>query len=409
MSKHRPLMSIDAAQRAIQSRAKPLEGRRVALKDALGCYLTEDVVSDLDYPPFDKALMDGYAVRSSDCTSAGAKLASVGSIAAGSQAAGEVQSGQCVQINTGAPIPPGADSVIPIEEVEVSPDELSVTCQASVKPDQYVSRRGEAVKAGDVILRSGVRIGPPQIAALAAVGVANPLVGSAIRSAILVTGDELVAVNEKPTGPQIRNSNGPMLRALLEQEGCEILELPVVGDDRDKLAGLIEKGLEADVLCISGGVSMGKYDFVPEVLESLGVQFHVRKIAIKPGRPTHYGTSPGGTHVFGLPGNPVSVLIGFVLCVRPLLGVLAGAPWQTPTHLPATLSENLGANGDRQAYLPAMLIVGQSRKITARVLPWKGSGDPFGPARANGFVVRPPLAEAAPAGAEVDCLPLTMP
>jgi molybdopterin molybdotransferase len=223
--------------------------------------------------------------------------------------------------------------------------------------------------------------------------------------AVLVTGDELVPVEARPSGGQIRNSNGPCLRALAAEAGCEVIDLGVVGDDRSLLAARVGDGLQADVLCITGGMSMGQHDYVPEVLAGFGVRTEVQKIAIKPGKPALFGVGSRDQIVFGLPGNPVSCLVCFLIVVRAALSAMQGRA-AMPGMVAATVTAPLPATRGREEYLPARLE--QTSRAAWSVTPvrWGGSGDPFGAAAANGLLVRDANAPAAEAGAMVPVVPL---
>lgn len=377
---------------------RPLDTCVVPLDQALGLTLAGSIQCDIDYPPFDKAMMDGFAVRAMDCQSPGTSLHIAGEIPAGGQADREVASGQAVRINTGAPLPPGADAVVMIEHAEISPDGQSVVIRDSVRPGQHIARRGVDIRAGDVVLAAGTHIGPAQIAALAAAGAGQVEVCRRPRVAVLVTGDELVDISTQPGPGQIRNSNGPCLLALARQAGCEVVDLGVVGDDRPRLAERLREGLAADVLCITGGMSMGQHDYVPGVLAEVGVRLEVQKIAIKPGKPTAFGVGPAGQLIFGLPGNPVSCFVGFTVFVRAALAGLQGREVAPPPTIPAALECPLRPAGARAEYIPACLRPDEAGGWRVSPVRWQGSGDPFGLARANGLIVRAADAPGLEAG-----------
>ncbi len=404
------LLAIEAARRAVLDHVGVGSVTTVPLRDATGRVLARPVVNDVDYPPFDKAMMDGYAVRAADvataCAAAPAMLRVVGQVGAGHDAAGHVGLGEAVQINTGAPVPPGADAVVPVENTELSADGSAVAVSVAVPAGKHIDARAKYVAAGSAVLSPGVRMAAGQIAAAAAAGAATVSVYARPRVAYLVTGDELVDVSERPRGPQIRNSNGPMLSSLICQAGGEPIDLGVVGDDRAALADRVREGLTADVLCISGGISMGAFDFVPEVLESCGVRTVFRKVAIKPGKPVLFGVCENGARVFGLPGNPSSGFVCFWLLVRPVLAALLGLGDQVPIPRTARLAGTCGANGNRQSYAPALLRTDEDGASVAERLDWHGSGDPFGLSRANAFIVRRPDALAAASGDCVAIIPL---
>ncbi|HRX85163.1 MAG TPA: molybdopterin molybdotransferase MoeA, partial [Phycisphaerae bacterium] len=306
-------------------------------------------------------------------------------------------------INTGAPIPPGADAVVRVEDTEVSADRRSVTIRVTVAEGQSICRRGAYVRAGDAVLEPGDRFGPGELAVAATAGATRVKVHGAACVAVLVTGDELVSAAQKPVGGQIRDSNGPMLEALLAAEGAEVTDLGRAGDERGVLTEKVQHGLDHDVLCLTGGVSMGAFDFVPEVLAACGVRIHFQKMRTKPGRPTLFGTTEAGTLVFGLPGNPVSALVGYTLLVQPAIAGLHGrVAW--PRVRPAVLEGAVGRTGERTSFSPAAVTFGEDGRLVAAPRTWYGSGDPFGLRRANGFIVRPPQSPDAAPGEVVEVL-----
>ena len=400
------LLSIEAAQQAVSEHVLPGQPVRVPLEDVLGRVLAEPVVCDVDYPPFDKAMMDGYAVRAADLTATPALLRVVGQIAAGHEAATRVGEGEAVQINTGAPVPRGADAVVPVEDTERVQDGSAVSVSASVPAGKHIDPAAKYLSAGATVLSPGVRMEPAQIAAAAAAGAASVSVYARPSVAILVTGDELVEVDTQPRGAQIRNSNGPMLRSLVTQAGGEVVDLGVVCDDKSALTDRIREGLSSDVLCISGGISMGAFDFVPEVLAACGVRLVFRKLAIKPGKPVLFGIGERGTRVFGLPGNPSSGFVCFWLLVRPALTALAGLHGRSPVEVSARLTGDCPATKDRQSYSPARIAVDDGGALTVAHLSWHGSGDPFGLSSANGLIVRPPGSPVAVGRDTVSVIPL---
>ncbi len=404
MREQTALTPISEALAAIERAVHRLPVTRLPLEQAAGLTLATGIVCDIDYPPFDKAMMDGFAVRAADCRGAGTTLRVTGELAAGQVAADELLTGDAVRINTGAPLPPGADAVVVIEHVELYDDGLRMSTPDTPSPGTHVARRGSDVRAGAIVLEAGTRLGPAQVAAAAAAGAAQVEVYRRPRMAVLVTGDELVPIGKRPTGAQIRNSNGPALAALARQAGCEVIDLGIAGDDRAQLADKVAAGLQADVLCISGGVSMGQHDYVPEVLEQAGVRFDVRKVAIRPGKPIIIGVGPAGQMVFGLPGNPVSSFVCFLVFVRAAVAGLQGRAVTMPPMLSVTLDAPLPAAGQRTEFLPAQLTAGTNGEWRASPTRWQGSGDLFGLARSNGLLVREVNAPAAEAGVKVPAI-----
>ncbi len=385
------LISVDEALGRVLEHVSPGASEAVPLRDALGRVLAQPLVCDLDYPPFDKAAMDGYAVRAEDISDAAAgrcvTLKHVGAVGAGHESDVALRSGQAIQINTGAPVPQGADAVVRVEDTESEGDVVRV--MSAVARGTNIVKRATYVSAGSVCLNTGQALGPGEIAVAAAAGAADIEVYGRPRVAVLVTGDELVDVSANPSGAQIRNSNGPMLESLIVRSGGMCTGVDVVGDDRDALAGVIRAGLVgADVLCLSGGISMGAFDFVPEMLASCGVRFVFRKVAIKPGKPTLFGVTDDGTCVFGLPGNPVSAFVAFRLFVHPALLRLQGLPMLGFDRMRARLNGTCKAARDRSSYTPVRVAADESGTLRATRIAWQGSGDPFGLVGANGLLVR---------------------
>lgn len=396
MADPNPLTPIETAQRVVMQSVRPTEEETVALSAALGRVLARDVRSDIDFPPFDRAMMDGYAMRTEDAVSADVRLRPCGEIAAGRMPDICVESGSAVRINTGAPVPEGANCVVPIEQIEH--DDQDIRVRSAPKKGQHITPRATYVRAGDVVLEKGIFLGASQIAVAATVGAQELCVHQKPRVSVLVTGDELVDAGQKPGPGQIRNSNGPMLTALLGEDGIEAQQSVWASDDPDQLANHIREGLKGDCLCISGGISMGQFDFVPQVLSECGVSMRVRKIAIKPGKPTLFGVAQTGCAVFGLPGNPMSSLVAYRLLVSPALRVMQGASDVLPVEWSAVLEGELKATTDRRSYWPVVLTSGDGPSPVAKVCAWRGSGDPFGFARANALVVQNPHQSAVRTG-----------
>jgi molybdopterin molybdotransferase len=369
--------------------------RTVAIAEAQGFILADDLHADRDYPPFDKSLMDGYAIVCGNSDER--KL--VGEVAAGGVRNELLSSGEAVAIMTGAPIPPGADGVIPVENAIVAGD--TIRFRADVTPGRYIARRGSDCRQGDTVLAAGSVIGPAQLAVAASVGATSMEVFARPRAAVLSTGDEIVPIHADPGPSQIRNSNSPMLRSLLQRLGCETIDLGHVRDEPALIRNAIELGLQHDLLFVTGGMSMGKYDYVPRVLREIGVQLHVTKLRIKPGKPFVFG-SRAGRFVFGLPGNPVSAFVCTLRLASRLIarlrGERVGERW-----IDAELETPLPANGPREFYQPAMLVQTGNRTL-ARPLGWKGSADVFTLARADALLVRPADDPQRLAGSRVQLL-----
>jgi len=397
------MISVEQAQHEVLSRIQPLEMETVKLSEALFQTLARRVTCDMDYPPFDRSVMDGFAVRASDVACAPVTLRIVAQIPAGRIVDRALQAGEAMQINTGAAIPRGADTVVRVEITEPVEGGRSVRITDVVPGGKFITKRGAYARCNDVALRVGTLITPSEIAVAATAGAAKVVVYRRPRVAVLATGDELVDIDAVPTGAQIRNSNQHTLCGLIRNAHANAIALPAVGDHRDHLRNAIQQGLDYDVLCLSGGVSMGAFDFVPEVLSQCGVSFHVRKMAVKPGRPTIFGTTDRGTLVFALPGNPVSALVGFELLVRPALSALVGRG-RIPRPVKMKLNGRLEATTNRRSYFPVSVRVDEDGSLVATPLCWGGSGDPVGIAGADGLATRAADSPASEDGDMIDVL-----
>ena len=361
------MLEVDAALRTVLEHARPLAARAAA--PTLGRALGEGLTADLDSPPFAKALMDGYAIRSADLRDGHGTFAVLEEIAAGAVSTLAVTAGRATRIFTGAKLPDGADAVVKQELAVVAADGRVTLNDPSATPGRNVMGRGREMRAGEVVLPKGTVLTPAALGVCATVGRATALQVPSPTVAIVTTGDELVEAGVTPTGAQIRNSNGPMLAGLVGRAGGVPRGLGTARDDEAALTAVVRDGLTADVLLLVGGVSVGTFDLVPQVLASLGVTAHFHKVRMKPGKPLFFG-SLGDTLVFGLPGNPVSAFVCFELFVRPALRVLAGLPpaWCPP--LSGELAEPFAASNDRPTFHPVRLA---GTRVTP--LPWFGSAD----------------------------------
>ncbi len=314
---------LEDAQRDVLAAVPALPVVTVALDDARGLALAEPVAAPHDIPPFANSAMDGYAVRAADVADVPVRLDVTEDVAAGHVAAGRVEPGSAIKIMTGAPMPDGADAVVRVEDTEPGPS--SVVINASVEVGTALRRAGGDVEAGVLVFEAGTRLSPPHLAVLSSLGVARPTVGRRPVVAILSTGDEVLPPDAAELAPgQIRDTNRPLLRALLAELGADVVDLGIVGDDARALRSLIERGAAvADAVFTSGGVSMGEYDLVKQVLAELGsIEFW--KVAMQPAKPFAFGLVDG-TPLFGLPGNPVSVMVAFEQFARPALLEMMGS------------------------------------------------------------------------------------
>ena len=375
----------------------------VALGQAWGRVLAEDVYADRDYPPFNRSTRDGFAVRAEDVRQANSVLTLSGEIRAGEYFKGDVKPGHCAAIMTGAPLPAGTDAVAMVEHTRTQGDKVEIG--GPMVPFENVVRKGSEAQAGQCILPKGRRIRASEIGLLASVGAASAPVHVRARVAIIPTGDEIVPIDRQPEWYQVRNSNSSMLAAVVTSAGGNPWEIGIGPDQKEALRSLIEKALEADMLLLSGGVSMGKYDFVEDVLADLGAEFYFRSVAIWPGKPLVFGRVHG-KFFFGLPGNPVS---GFVTCnlfARPAIGMLMGSGFERPSFLRARLAKPVHHKTGLTTFMPARIETRETEPVVGLV-GWQGSGDLAGVAQANGFLVVHPEQPSPKAGDWVDVMPMT--
>jgi len=380
------MLTYEQARRTVIEQVEKARGPRAAANisiwDALGLVLAEEVKTDRDYPPFHRSTRDGYAVRAAEATP-GATLRCVAEIKAGDTVTQPLASGTCVQIMTGAAVPSSADAVVMIEHT--SRDGDSVRFERAAQPGQNIVPRGSEAKRVDTILPPGMRLGYAELALAAQVGATQLRCASKPRVAILSTGDEVVAIDQEPGAFQIRNSNSVSLAAQVRLAGGEPVLLGNAADRIDDLREKISRGLREDVLVLSGGVSMGKYDLVETVLKDLGAEFYFDGVAIRPGRPAVFGKC-GDTFVFGLPGNPVSTMVTFELFVVPAIDLLGGSSARDLPFVEARLGAALNEKPGLTHFLPAR-VEWRGTKPEVKALPWQGSGDIAALARANCFLV----------------------
>lgn len=348
----------------------------VPLEGTPGRVLAESVAADRDLPALDRSMRDGYALRAVDMPG---RASVTGQVRAGEIFHGAVEWCEAIEIMTGAPVPRGADAVVMLEHVTRKDDVIEL--DRAVKPGENVNPRGIEAKAGTTVLDSGKRIGYSEVALLATVGCTSVNVYRQLQVAILATGDELVPVGEQPAEHQIRNSNLHSLAAQVRRAGAIPIPLPVARDHSAETRELIERGLAADMLLISGGVSAGKYDLVEDVLRELGAEFYFDRVAIQPGAPLVFGRVRG-KFFFGLPGNPVSTMVTFELFARAAIDLLSGcrvAPLPVAT---ARLTQEFKHRPGLTRFIPAKVENGEVAPV-----PWKGSSDLVSFCRANAFLV----------------------
>jgi molybdopterin molybdotransferase len=427
------VLSFEDAYEVVRERccqilkAEDRPSEEVILMLGLGRVLAEPVGADRDFPPFPRATRDGFAVRAQDLANGTTTLRVVGQVRAGDTYDLPVASGEAVEIMTGAAVPAGADAVVMVEYTErqsravnhkgheepqrnrgaIDSDDhiLDISGHEKRRPAEKVTEElveirravsagenivpaGAEARVGQELLPRGVRLGSAQIALAAAAGKASLKVYRKPRVAILSTGDELVEVAEKPGPSQIRNSNSYSLAALVTECGGEAVQLPIAPDEEGKLTELIQEGLKADMLLLSGGVSMGKFDLVEQALKKLGAKFSFTGALIQPGKPVVFG-EVGSIPFFGLPGNPVSVMVTFELFARQVVEALSGAQPERLKSAKAKLRKEFKTKTGLTRFLPATLD-GRLDDPEVEVVPWQGSGDMLAAARANCYLVVPP-------------------
>ncbi|MHC4607857.1 MAG: molybdopterin molybdotransferase MoeA [Planctomycetota bacterium] len=393
----------ETALQIVLEKARPLDPCRIPLQDALGSCLAEEVRADRDSPPADRSAMDGFAVRSGDLSDAPTTLPLRGECAAGAAESLSVKAGTCVRIFTGANIPEGADAVVMVEETEEAGD--GIAFRSPVRPGRHIRRKGENARKGEMLLRPGMRLDAMRIGVCAAVGVSEPLVHRRPRVAILSTGRELRSAGDLVGDHQIRDSNGPVLEASLRAWGLPGAALRNAPDDLEVISRELKAmAAENDVVVLSGGVSKGKYDFVPDAVKRVGGEVHFHRVSMKPGKPVLYA-AVGAVHVFGLPGNPLSVITGFCQFVLPALQRLSGldrGECRPSLHVP--LASEVTYKGGRTGFLqPRMLR--RTEGPCVEPVRSRGSGDLVSGGRADGSIIVPAGTHTIAAGTSVEFLP----
>ena len=419
------LLSFEDARHLVEHHAATLHPRGKELVELLdgaaagaGQVLAEPVFADRNFPPFPRAMRDGYAVRASDLSQLPVTLKVVGEIKAGAAKKDipVLQASQAASIMTGAPAPPGADAVVMVEYTTRQGDRVQIT-KAVAAGDNIVPAGSEA-KRGERLLSPALRLDYPAVAVAASTGKSRLLVYRKPQVAILATGDEVVDIDVPPGATQIRNSNSYSLAAQVQAAGGEPLLLPIAPDEPARLRELIADGLEADLLLLAGGVSMGKYDLVEQVLAEFRAEFFFTGVLIQPGKPVVFGRVPGEagvpareqpestpahTYFFGLPGNPVSTMVTFELFARPVIEALAGMAPRKLVFLNASLKSAIKTKTGLKRFLPAILS-GEFEHAEVELAAWQGSGDVAAMVRANCYIVIPPDRERIAAGEWVPVL-----
>ncbi|CAN5752712.1 molybdopterin molybdotransferase MoeA [soil metagenome] len=381
------MITVAQAIQIVKEQTKPLSSVRVELEDALDRFLAEDIIADSDLPPFDRSQMDGYAVRAADIQNAPVRLPIVGESVAGAGWHNEMLAGQAVRIMTGAPVPEGADTVQQVELTRELEEGATVEIQRPADLGKSIVGRASEIRAGEIVLRAGERINAAMMAVLASFGYAQVSVGREPRVAVLATGSELVAVNQKPGADQIRDSNNYSIGAYAALAGAVVKLMPLTDDDSNLLKTRIALASKSsDVLVTSGGVSMGVYDFTKTALKELGAEIFFERVSLRPGKPTVFARLPNGVLVFGLPGNPVSVSVTFNLFARTSLLAMQGAREPALEEEWAILERSVKGSVDRESYLPAQIKTGEADHLLAQPLKWAGSSDFVAFARATGLI-----------------------
>lgn len=413
------VLNFEDARRLVEEQAALVLSEKIRahatesaeLLEASGRVLAETVLADRDFPPFPRATRDGYAVRSADLERTPVTLRVIGEIRAGERSDKVPANGECVSIMTGAPVPAGADAVVMVEYS--LPEGERVEIGRGVASGENIVPRGAEARQGNILVDRGTRLNDAAIALAASAGKSRIEVYQRPRIAVLTTGDEIVDVGSSPGPTQIRNSNSYSLAVQIMAAGGAPVLLPVAPDEPEALRQLIEQGLRSNLLLLTGGVSMGRYDLVEQVLAEMHAEFFFTGAKIQPGRPVVFGkicaptsseASEAATtgestvsYFFGLPGNPVSTMVTFELFARPMIEAMAGQSPRKLTFLHARLKAEVRVKSGLTRFLPAM-ISGEFGDSRVELVAWQGSGDVAATARANCYVVIPPDRESIPPG-----------
>lgn len=380
------MITVAQAVKIVDREVTPLGSERIEIGDVVGRVLAENIVADMDLPPFDRSMMDGYAVVAADTTKVPVDLNIVGESSAGRGWDGKLRKGEAVRIMTGARVPRGADAV---QKAEVTKEtDGVVTVFETVRSGMSVVKRGTEVKKGSRVLRIGDRITAHNIAALASFGYAKVRVSKMPRVVILSTGSEIVDISKTPKADQIRNSNSTMLAALCRDAGAETTVLPIAGDDLSQLRTCVADAAERhDVVVMTGGVSVGKYDLTKTALAELGARIFFEKLRLKPGKPAVFAKLKN-THIFGLPGNPVSASVTFYLFVRRAILLMQSAKRVDLRRGTAITNSQIKGTKGRDFYAPVTLATDDGSLI-ATPIKWHGSSDLVGFAAADALAIVP--------------------
>jgi len=381
------MISVEEALEIVLSNLPERKVEQVSFQSSLRRVLAESLSATCDIPPFDRSAMDGYAVAAKDAAGAPVELDVAGESRAGGGMPDTLPSGQAMSIMTGAPVPTGADAVQIVEECRLSDNGLKVTILKPVKPRENIASQGSEAALGEIVLKTGHRVGPAEIAVMATFGYEQVKVWKNPSVAIFATGDELVEIDQVPRPDQIRNSNAYCLKGQLDYMGLESEYLGIVKDNKEALREKMVLGLQRDVLIITGGVSMGEYDFVKDVFEELELDILFSKVAIKPGKPTVFARK-GETLIFGLPGNPISALVTFECFVRPALSSLCGMAQPELHRMKGELLADMRQSSGRMAFFPAWVYWDEGG-LKVEPLRWKSSADIIGFTGANATYIFP--------------------
>ncbi|HLE86104.1 MAG TPA: gephyrin-like molybdotransferase Glp [Candidatus Brocadiaceae bacterium] len=396
------MISVDTAIEIITDVVEPLPAKTVPFEGSLWLCLAQDVQSDIDMPPFDRAAMDGYAVIAEDTDRAPVELIVIEDIAAGHMPTKKVLRGQASKIMTGAAVPEGAEAVVKFEETEDLPSNNRVKILRAIDKGRNISKMGEDMKVGQIVLHKGMPIRPQEIGVLATVGKSRVEAFPAPKVGIISTGTELVDVESTPSAAQIRNSNGYSLAAQARRLKADVELLGTVKDSKEEIYRIMHRGLQKDILILSGGVSMGEYDLVGDVMKDLNTQIYFEKVALRPGKPVIFGKKDK-TLIFALPGNPVASFVTFELFIYPAIRKMMGFSTLHRTTLKASLETEILVKRKRREYRPAFLRM-QNNMWFVSPVEWHGSADLLSTTRANCLLIVREDAEKLAVGQLVDVI-----